>query len=45
MLAGHITVRVSMDLAEAIVAMDHYAEKAIRTFVKMVEYASKLNLY
>lgn len=34
-----------MDLAEAIVAMDHYAAKVIRTSVQMVEYASKLNLY
>lgn len=33
-----------MDLAEVIVEMDHYAVKVIRTFVKMVEYASKLNL-
>lgn len=33
-----------MDSAESIVAMGHYAEKVIRTFVKMVEFASKLNI-
>lgn len=43
MLVALITVRVSMDSAEVIVAMDHYAEKVTRIFVKMVEVASKLN--